>query len=155
MPKIRAACGLFLAFLSFSALADRPVDISHGHANDSFSIRGIDLGDVEADVLSHLGEPISKVKQPPQFGDIEIEYRYQGLVVHLTDGSVASLVLHEGPFKLDNGILIGMTRSQVEKHLGESFALENIGLQFGESECYVYLYFSEKLLVEVKQYCLD
>ena len=153
MPKIRTNLGLFLAFICCAVLADRPLIISYGKTDDSFSVHGIELGDAEAGVLSSLGEPISKVEQPPQFGEIEVEYRYEGLAVHLTDGTVASLALKKGPYKLDNGILIGMTRSRVEKLLGESFELEHIGLQFGASDCYAYLFFSERVLTEVQQSC--
>lgn len=155
MPKIHRKLGLFLTFICCAALADRPVIISYGKTDDSFSIHGIDLGATEDELLNGIGEPMSTAEQPPQFGEIEVEYRYQGLAVHLTDGIVASLSLKQGPYKLDNGILIGMTRSRVENVLGESFKLEHIGLQFGESDCYVYLLFSERVLVEVEQYCPD
>ena len=143
----------FLVFVSCVAVADRPVIVSYGKADDSFSIRGVELGATEAELIAKLDEPISKVEQPPQFGEIEIEYRYQGLAVHLTDGIVASLNLKQGPYKLDNGLLIGMTRVRVENFLGKSFELDHIGLQFGESDCYAFLFFSERVLVEVKQHC--
>ena len=145
--------GVLLALLCCTAFADRPEIVSYGKTTDSFSIRGIELGASEAELLEKFGDPIAKVEQPPQFGEIEIEYRYQGLAVHVTDGKVANLNLKQGPFKLDNGLSIGMTRSRVEEFLGESFELEHIGLQLGESDCYVHLLFRERVLSEIQQRC--
>lgn len=119
-----------------------------------FTIQRVGLGSTEQELVQNLGEPISQTQQPPQFGEREIAYDYQGLYVHVTDGLVNGFQLSDGPLQYDNGIAIDMTRAEVARILGKSYELEQIHLRLGTSDCHAILSFSKNRLRKVFQTCV-
>ncbi len=136
-----------------AALADDSLTSEIGTTEDRFSIHGVALGSSESEMARHLGEPDSRNQQPSQFGASEIAYHYEGLDIHVTDGVVADIVLTKGPFKLDNGILVSMTRDEVESILNRAIVADNVSLRFGDSDCWVHFLFAEENLIKVRQWC--
>lgn len=122
-----------------------------------FTIQTVEPGSTEQELLDNLGEPISRTLKAPRYGEREFAYHYDGLYVHVTDDKVFGLWLTGRPFKYDNGIAIGMTRTEVERVLGESprEKLQHIELWLGDSDCFANLAFSEDRLERVLQACDD
>lgn len=153
MLKLGTSISIVVALIAGAVLADTRHTTSYGDTNDSFLIEGIGLGTTESELIRELGEPLSKVELEPVFGDREFEFRYTALTVLTLDGIVDSLRLKEGPYSLDNGFAIGMTRNQVEQRLGLSFEMEDIRLRINKSDCHVTLIFDDRILVEVWVFC--
>ena len=118
-----------------------------------FSVEQVELGSREAELHLQLGSPLKREEQPTQFCEIERGYYYKGLYVHVTDGIVEMIILDGATYSLDNGIVVGLLRSAVDEILGFESLDSVVTLQMGQSDCWVYLSFSEEVLSEIRETC--
>ena len=152
MNSANSVTPLLLICLVCLACADDPNTV-YDETELPFTIQRVGLGSTEQDLLENLGTPISQEQQPPQFGEREIGYSYQGLYVHVTDGIVEGFRLRDGPFEYDNGISMDMTKAEVASILGKSYESDQVFLSLGQSDCHVILRFSDGRLRETDLKC--
>jgi hypothetical protein len=143
---------IVLIIIAFSVLAEnhllRRFPLAHA------TVQGVALGSTNDEVIKFLGEPIEKRMEPPQFGNLEITYVYDGLFIHTTDNSVEQITINSSEYRLGNGLRVGSTKEKFKEIFGLEDVGEKLSLYIGEgNSCFSVFDFKDHLVFQINIYC--
>jgi hypothetical protein len=123
-----------------------PIDDSRSAFSDPvyrFADHGVHrFGMFEADVLAHLGQPISRTKKAGlSEGDIDHILTYDGLVIKIYEYATGGRRVYEVSYTTDayavDGIKVGSPRSDVESLLGKPHEEKGDTISYWERNAYL------------------
>ena len=143
---------IVLIIIAFSVLAENhPLRrFPSAHAK----VQGVALGSTNDEVINNFGDPIEKHVEPPQFGNLEITYVYDGLFIHTTDNRVEQITINSSEYRLGNGLRVGSTKEKFQEIFGLEDVGEKLSFYIGESNsCFSVFDFKDNLVFQINIYC--
>lgn len=118
------------------------------------SVQGVALGSTNDEVINNLGNPIEKRIEPPQFGNLEITYVYDGLLIHTTDNSVEKINISSSKYRLENGLRVGSVKKEFEERFGLGEFGDKLSFYIGKSDsCFSVFEFREYVVFQIDIFC--